>query len=126
MNNNLVLTTFLSQINECLEDISKIYSSDKRFVAARLYLDGIKQTNPKMILKMWKTRVTDKYYEEIEKGNIDYFIEKDFASEDGYSQSIDAIITELKDSIKTMSPSNKTIMIQYLQNLCKLSTLYVF
>jgi len=120
------MSTFLSQIDECLEDISKIYASDKRFITARLYLDGIKQTNPKSIIKTWKTRVTDKYYAEIEMGNIDYFIEKDYASEDGYSQSIDMIITELKESIKTMSPSNKTIMIQYLQNLCKLSNLYVF
>ena len=126
MNNALIMSTFLSQIDECLEDVSKIYSSDKRFVAARLYLDGIKQTNPKSILKTWKTRVTDKYYTEIEKGNIDYFIENDFTSEDGYSQSIDAIVTELKESIKNMSPTNKDIMIQYLNNLCKLSNLYVF
>ena len=120
------MSTFLSQIDECLEDISKIYASDKRFITARLYLDGVKQTNPKSIIKTWKTRVTDKYYAEIETGNIDYFIEKDYASEDGYSQSVDMIITELKESIKTMSPSNKTIMIQYLQNLCKLSNHYVF
>jgi len=125
MNNTLVLNTFLNQMEECFNDISKIYEVDKRFVAARLYFDGVKKTNPKLIIKTWKTRVTDKYYEQIEIGNIEFFITKDYTDEDGYSQTIDSVINELKECIKIMSDENKAIMLKYLQNLCKLSNLYI-
>ena len=74
MNHPLVLSTFISQLDECLEDISKVYSEDARFIRCKLYLDTLKKSNPRMIITTWKTQVTDKYEEHILAGDIDFFL----------------------------------------------------
>jgi Flp pilus assembly CpaF family ATPase len=126
MNHPLVLSTFITQLDECLEDISKVYSSDSRFVRCKLYLDTLKKTNPRMIITTWKTQVADKYEEHILAGNIDYFLNKDYTQElPVYNPTIDQAIQDLRKAIQSMSEENKNKSIQYIQNLCKLSKLYV-
>ena len=127
MNNQLVLTTFIAQLDECLEDVGNIYSEDERFVKCKMYLSTLKKTNPRMIITTWKTSVTDKYEERINSGDIDYFLNKDYSQElsSNYTSTIDKSIQDLRQAIQTMSEENKKKSIQYIQNLCKLSKLYV-
>jgi ATP phosphoribosyltransferase len=126
MNHPLVLSTFITQLDECLEDISKVYSSDARFIRCKLYLDTLKKTNPRMIITAWKTHVADKYEERILAGDIDYFLNKDYTQElPMYNPTIEQSIQDLRKAIQSMSEENKTKSIQYIQNLCKLSKLYV-
>jgi hypothetical protein len=126
MNHPLVLSTFISQLDECLEDISKVYSEDSRFIRCKMYFDTLKKTNPRMIISTWKTQVADKYEERILAGDIDYFLNKDFTQEiSSYTPTIDQSIQDLRKAIQSMSEENKTKSIQYIQNLCKLSKLYV-
>jgi hypothetical protein len=126
-NNPLIMATFLKQMDECLEDISKTYSTDTRFSKCKLYFETMKRTNPRMIITTWKTMVTDKYDAQIQEGNIEYFLEKDYAedAQDLYTPTVDSTIQELRTTIKKMSPENKEVSLKYLQNLCKLSKLYV-
>jgi hypothetical protein len=126
MSHPLVLSTFITQLDECLEDISKVYSSDARFVRCKLYLDTLKKTNPRMIITTWKTQVADKYEQHILEGDIDYFLNKDYTQElPMYNPTIDQAIQDLRKAIQSMSEENKKKSIQYIQNLCKLSKLYV-
>jgi len=127
MNNNaLVLSTFLKQLDECIDDISSVYSEDTRFIKCKRYLEGIKKTNPGLIIKTWKKAITDKYEDKIESGDIDYFLEKDYAADvSDYSSTIDSTIQDLRKIIRDMSEENKKVSIKYIQNLCKLSKHYV-
>lgn len=125
MNHPLVLSTFISQLDECLEDISKVYSEDARFIRCKMYLDTLKKSNPRMIITTWKTQVTDKYEEHILAGDIDFFLNKDYTQETGYTPSMDQALQDLRKAIQTMSEDNKNKSLQYIQNLCKLSKLYV-
>lgn len=126
MNHPLVLSTFISQLDECLEDISKVYSEDSRFIRCKMYFDTLKKTNPRMIISTWKTQVADKYEEHILAGDIDYFLNKDFTQEiSSYTPTMDQSIQDLRKAIQSMSEENKKKSIQYIQNLCKLSKLYV-
>ena len=127
MNNQLVLTTFIGQLDECLEDVGNVYSEDERFVKCKMYLSTLKKTNPRMIITTWKTSVTDKYEERINSGDIDYFLNKDYSQElsSNYTSTIDKSIQDLRQAIQSMSEENKKKSIQYIQNLCKLSKLYV-
>ena len=126
MNNQLVLATFIAQLDECLEDMSTVYSEDERFVKCKMYLSTLKKTNPRMIITTWRTSITDKYEERINSGDLDYFLNKDYSQECAlYSSSIDQSIQDLRHAIQTMSEENKQKSIQYIQNLCKLSKLYV-
>ena len=126
MNNTLILSTFIKQLDECLDDISITYAEDKRFVRCKLYLDTIKKTNPRLLIQTWKTMITDKYEEQINAGNVTFFLEKDYAQEiPVYNPTIDNAIQDLRIAIKNMSDKNRDISIKYIQNLCKLSKLYV-
>ena len=126
MNHPLVLSTFISQLDECLEDISKVYSEDSRFIRCKMYFDTLKKTNPRMIISTGKTQVADKYEERILAGDIDYFLNKDFTQEiSSYTPTMDQSIQDLRKAIQSMSEENKKKSIQYIQNLCKLSKLYV-
>ncbi len=126
MNNNaLVLSTFLKQLDECIHDISSIYSEDKRFVKCKRYLEGIKKTNPSFIIKTWKTAITDKYNDKINEGDIDYFLEKDYAADVSNYSTFDSTVQDLRKIIRDMSDENKAKSIKYIQNLCTLSTHYV-
>jgi hypothetical protein len=125
MNHPLVLSTFISQLDECLEDISKVYSEDSRFIRCKLYLDTLKKSNPRMIITTWKTQVTDKYEDHILAGDIDFFLNKDYTQETGYTPTMDQALQDLRKAIQSMSDDNKTKSLQYIQNLCKLSKLYV-
>jgi len=78
-----------------------------------------------MIITTWKTQVTDKYEEHILAGDIDFFLNKDYTQETGYTPTIDQSIQDLRKAIQSMSEENKTKSLQYIQNLCKLSKLYV-
>jgi hypothetical protein len=127
MNNTLILSTFISQIDEYLDDISKTYAVDNRFERGRLYLEGIKKSNPRIIITTWKSMVTDKYATQIEAGDIEYFLNKDFTEDasGNYTPTIDSVIQELRATVRRMSDENKAVSLKYIQNLCKLSKLYV-
>jgi hypothetical protein len=128
MNNSLVISTFLKQLDECIADISLAYSTDERFIKCKRYLDGMKKSNPGVLIKTWKKLITDKYETQINSGDIDYFLEKDFtkeASEFTTPSMIDTTIQDLRQIIRDMSDENKKITFKYIQNLCKLSNLYV-
>ena len=126
MNNSLVLSTFISQLEECITDIYGIYSTDKRLIRCKMYFDTLKQTNPKMIITTWKTMVTDKYDDQIQKGDVSYFLDKDYKEElPIYNPTIEQAIQDLRKAIREMTNGNKEKAIQYIQNLCKLSKLYV-
>ena len=128
MSNALILSTFNLQLTECLEDISKIYNTDKRFVKCKLYVDGIKKANPSLLIKSWKKFIADKYDKQIEEGDFEYFLEKDY-SEDLSSveinSTVESTITDVRSVIRDMSPDNKSKSLKYVQNLTKLSKLYV-
>ena len=126
MNNQLVLSTFIKQLEECLEDISNTYNEDSRFVKCKLFFNGIKLTNPKMLITTWKTMITDKYRDKINAGDVQYFIEKDYKEDapDLYNNTVDNAIQDLRVIIRKMSPENINISMKYIQNLCKLSELY--
>jgi hypothetical protein len=67
-----------------------------------------------------------KYKSEIDSGNLDFFINKDYSGDVSVSQNSDKImesIDRLREPIKNMTPENQTKVMKYIQNLTKLSEL---
>ena len=82
--------------------------------------------NPKMIVKIWKTFIVDKYKTEIESGSIDFFINKDYSADlvvADNSDKIMASINRLREPIKNMTAEDQAKTMKYMQNLSKLSML---
>ena len=80
-----------------------------------------------MIIKIWNTLIVGKYKNEIEAGNLTFFMEKDYSQDLNDSQNNDKImeaIDRLRGPVKEMSSDNQEKTMKYIQNLTKLSTIY--
>ena len=132
--NNQILKTFLSQFNEFLEDILRIFPDDQDLITAKIYFDGIRKINPKIIIHYWKYLIAQKYDYQVENENIDFFIEKDYVNDiediatkrkwEGDYSYINDKINVLRNSVRKQDESNKKITMKYIINLTRLSKLY--
>ena len=132
--NSQILKTFLNQFNEFLEDILRIFPDDEDLITAKVYFDGIRKINPKLIINYWKFLIANKYHDEVENENIDFFIEKDYVNDiediatkrswEGDYSYINDKITVIRDSVRKQDDNNKKITMKYIINLTRLSKLY--
>ena len=122
-----ILTAFNEHFVEFISDIQAVFPDDVDILSAKNSLLMIKKANPKIIIKIWKTHIVDKYMDKIEKGEISFFIDKDYSddlSATYISNKIMEGIDRLRNPIREMSLENQGKTIKYIQNLTKLSSLY--
>ena len=125
MSNN-ILTAFNDHFFEFLSDVQKVFPEDADILTAKNALLTVRKANPKMIVKIWNAFIVGKYKGEIEAGNIDFFINKDYSSDVSTASNSDKImesINRLREPIKNMSSENQAKVMKYIQNLTKLSEL---
>jgi hypothetical protein len=123
-----ISTVFNEKLDAFLKEIQQVFPTDPNIRTAIRALNSIKSMNTTLIIKLWKIHFVDKYKREIEQGNIDFFVNKDF-SEDlvgkvDNSEVIMQSINQLRDPIRQMTPNDKRVSIEYIQLLSKLSELY--
>ena len=122
-----ILTTFNNHIIDFFNDILLIFPEDNDLKVSQVSLLAIRKANPKLIISRWNTYISSQYSSEIEMGNIEFFINKNY-TEDlkdiENSSTILAKIDTLREPIKQLSSENMKKTIQYIQNLSKLCNLY--
>jgi hypothetical protein len=121
-----ILTAFNDHFSDFINDVQSVFPEDSDILTAKNALTAIRKANPKMIVKIWKAFIADKYRAEIESGNISFFVDKDYSSDVSVSQNSDKImesIDRLRAPIKNMTPENQAKTMKYIQNLTKLSEL---
>ena len=121
-----ILTAFNDHFLDFINDVQSVFPEDSDVLTAKNALSAIRKANPKMIVKIWKAFIADKYKAEIEAGDITFFADKDYSSDVSVSQNSDKImesIDRLRAPIKNMSPENQAKTMKYIQNLTKLSDL---
>ena len=127
MNPSIILNAFNDQLTELFIDITIIFPNNIDIITAQNTLSLVRKANPKMIVKIWKKYVVDKYGEQFDSNNISFFIEKDY-NEDltntDQPSKIMKSIDRLRDPIKSMNSANQSKTMKYLQNLKKLCCLY--
>jgi len=119
-----IQTVFNDQFMEFVNDIYSIFPYDVDIVTAKNALIAVRKANPKIIAKIWKTYIANKYRDQIESGDITFFIEKDYTDDMSDVQRSDKImdsINRLRGPIKNMSPQNQEKTMKYIQLLTKLS-----
>ena len=127
MDRSNVLKGFNNHLSEFFDDIERIFPNDIEIQKARVSLNNLKKMNPKIIIGVWKTYISDKYSNEIDEGDIEYFLNKNYSSDlqdSDYNKEILDKIEKMKNSIKLMQDDSKEKTIKYLQNLNKLCNLY--
>jgi hypothetical protein len=122
-----ILTAFNDHFVEFISDVQSVFPENADVLTAKNSLMMIRKANPKMIIKIWKSNIVDKYRTQIENGDISFFIEKDYScdlSKAEYSDKIMEGIDRLRQPIKDMAIENRAKTMKYIQNLTKLSIVY--
>ena len=123
------LGAFNTHLLELLEDLKTLYPTDINIKTAIRLVSTLKKANPKMLLKGWKVSVNDEYKKQIEEGDFDFFLNKEYDRDIGgdlkqsSSQILDAI-NLIKIKFRDMDETNRKKTIKYVQNLTKLCDLY--
>ena len=119
-----ILAAFNDHFIAFLDDVQSVFPDDPDILTAKNALTAIKKANPKLIVKIWKAYIGDKYRAEIVAGNIAFFIDKDYStdvSSVGGSDKIMESINRLREPIRNMGADNQAKVIKYIQNLTKLA-----
>ena len=123
---NTILTAFNDHFIEFVNDVHCVFPDDTDILATKNALTTIRKLNPRMIVKIWNSFIVSKYKSEIEAGNIEFFINKDYSQDVSVTSNSDKImesIDRLREPIKNMSVENQAKVMKYIQNLTKLSQL---
>ena len=127
MDKSAILKTFNDHFLDFLEDIQNVFPNDPDIVASKTALIGIRKANPRLIIKIWSEHIVKIYKENILKGDISFFINKDYSNdltEMDASSTIIKKINVLREPIRNMGAENQEKCMKYIQNLTKLSELY--
>ena len=125
MASNLV-TVFNNHFSEFVDDIQSVFPDDPDILTAKNSLIAIRKANPKLLVKIWVTYVYTPYKEQINIGNIDFFLSKDYStdlSKNDNAEKIMESINRLRNPIKEMSQENQAKTMKYIQNLSKLASM---
>ena len=125
MTTNLV-TVFNDHFAEFVNDIQSVFPDDADILTAKNALLAIRKANPKLLVKIWIKYVYGPYKSEIDAGDINFFLTKDYSNDLSKNDNADKImesIDRLRKPVKEMTTENQAKTMKYIQNLSKLATL---
>jgi len=123
MATNLV-SIFNDHFAEFVSDIQSIFPEDVDILTAKNALIAIRKANPKLLVRIWVKYVVIPYKSQIDSGDINFFITKDYSADLVRNDNADKImesIDRLREPIKQMSADNQAKTMKYIQNLSKLA-----
>ena len=120
----ICLTNFINQLNGFLNDLLIILPGNEGIISAKKYVDTLSKINPKLLLSLWYESVTEKYNRQINEGDLDFALNKDYSEEvigksensAESSSSILLIIDNLKTATKKLDEdqeNNNKIFTKY-------------
>jgi len=122
-----ILKAFTGHLIEFVNEIRNVFPNDSHLRTSGVFLEGLVKINPKSIIIGWKECINDLYKDQILKGDLDYFINKDYNEDFEGSDNKGKIlktIESFRDKIRNMGDDNKKKSIKYIQNLTKLCNMY--
>ena len=127
MDKSTALRGFNTHFDEFVNDVINVFPENTDIKSARNIVNMTRKANVTIVIKIWYMYVYLPYKERIDRGDLDFFINKDYSEDlDGVSNDGDILksIDSLRSPIKQMSAVNKAHSLEYVQNLCKLSEMY--
>ena len=118
---------FNTHLIEFFDDLLIIFPNEKDISIGKNSCQTLIKMNITTILKMWYT-YSSPYNNQIERGDISFFMEKDYSSDLKKTYvTVDAedVIKRLRDPIRLLDNANKEKAMKYIQNLTKLSKLFI-
>jgi hypothetical protein len=121
----IVMKAFLNQFTEFVEDIQSVFPDNADIDSAKTSLFLVKKLNPRILMNAWTTYIVEPYNDQIEKGDIGFFLEKDYTHDLEYmGNSVMQKVDTLRGPVRDMGADNQAKSMKYIQNLTKLAKLY--
>jgi hypothetical protein len=120
-------TIFNDHFVEFVGAVHEAFPEDADILTAKNALLAIRKANPKLIVKIWNQYIIVPYRGEIERGDLEFFINKDYSNDltyAGNSEQIMESINRLRQPVGQMNETERQNVIKYLQNLSKLAALH--
>ena len=114
MDKEQLLSIFNKQFKEFVEDISRVFPTNSDISTFKTIIGQLLTITPKTIYKTFKKHVADKYRAEIEAGDINFFINKDYNG-DLENNTILEKIDCLRGPVREMNVAEQAKVIKYMQ-----------
>lgn len=116
---------FNTHFKEMCNDLLILFPNYKPLVRSQYTLEILLKTKPSTIIKFWKV-FSIKYQSNLDENGLHFFVNHDFTEDVKVfnAEYILDYIQEVNILIKDMDESNKSKILEYIQNLSKISKLY--
>jgi hypothetical protein len=122
---SIVMKAFLNQFTDFVEDVHSVFPDNADIESAKTALFLVKKTNPRILMNAWVTYIVGPYTDEIEKGDIGFFLEKDYTQDLEYmGNAVMQKVDTLRGPVRDMGTENQAKSMKYIQNLTKLAKLH--
>lgn len=128
---SVLVKVFAEQVEELYLDMLKVYPDHLNIKTGLTIVQQLKKFNPKLMIRSYNDAVNQKYYDIIVKGDIDFFMNKNYVDDcekfgldkqDAKSQA-DWIET-IKELARDLEDDNKKKLIKYFQNFSRICKMY--
>ncbi len=120
-------TTFNKTYFSFLEFIKGYLKNDPNFKTFYRKNQIVRETNVKIIIKMWNDRITSKYYTQVMNKDFDFFLNKSYGEEMTAQEKETPLlkyINDFKQIYPTLEESTKKQFLEYIVNLTNYSYVY--
>ena len=127
MDKSQFLKGFNDHFVEFVEDVERVFPDDNDISTVKESFIQMRKANPRLVIKAFNEYFLNKYRREIESGNIDFFIKKDYNTDLSVVGDSDYILKKidvLRNPVKNMNQEDQNKVIKYIQNLSKLCDIY--
>ena len=122
---SIVMKAFLNQFTDFVEDIHSVFPDNTDIDSTKTALFLMKKTNPRVLMNAWITYIVKPYDDKIEKGDIGFFLDKDYTRDLEYmGNAVMQKVDTLRGPVRDMGADNQAKSMKYIQNLTKLAKLY--
>jgi hypothetical protein len=122
---SIVMKAFLNQFTDFVEDVQSVFPDNADIDSAKTALFLVKKTNPRILMNAWVTYIVGPYTDKIDKGDIGFFLNKDYTQDLAYmGNTVMQKVDTLRGPVRDMGADNQAKSMKYIQNLTKLAKLY--
>lgn len=122
---SIVMKAFLNQFTDFVNDVQSVFPENADIESAKTALFLIKKTNPRILMNAWVTYIVGPYNDQIEKGDIGFFLEKDYTQDLEYmGNAVMQKVDTFRGPVREMGVDNQAKSMKYIQNLTKLAKLH--
>jgi hypothetical protein len=126
-NHGIILKTFNTQFEGFLNEMIEIFPNNVALLTTKNTLLTLKKFNPKLLIGVWFRHIWTPYQSDILKGDVNFFIEKDYSQDLQNMDESSKIMKEIdnfRKPIREMDQENQQCCMKYIENLSKLSVAY--